>query len=363
MKILWVLLTVQLFTFSFPTRAAQTAQARLVCLSLRFHQGSAGFGSTLNLSSIAGTPNGELLPGGVNYVSGIILDAFGYPVTGTMSVALPPFTDANGNGFDDFFEVSQAVGLSMTAGSYTTYVSDGTIAAQWSRGADSKNGICVLSLDDNDFGWLGDFVHTFEVLEYTGPLAYTPGSSNVTASLTLTQTGNPANTLQGPALFSKTVPGNFDHLVLRAGDWTNAAAQTLSFLEDELFRDLSLLTNYYGYVELADGDPNTSGYDYPLWQLSIDDVNDADADTIPDFSDTPSSSSPRHPTLSLARGTTNLLLTISGDVGRLHRVLETTNLAAGNWLTNRSFTLTNDPQTVSLPLAPGGVKFWRVKAE
>ena len=60
---------------------------------------------------------------------------------------------------------------------------------------------------------------------------------------------------------------------------------------------------------------------------------------------------------------TNLLLKISGDVGRLHRVLETTNLTAGNWLTNLSLTLTSDPQTVALPSPPVAVKFWRVKAE
>ena len=359
MKSLMALLAVLLLTFSFITHAAQTAQVHFVCLSLRFQPGSGVGGSTLTLSSVSGTPNGELYPTGPgDYASGIILDIFGSPIPGEMQVYLPDFLDANGNGFDDFFEVEQGVALSTTTGAYSTWLSAGTITARWSRGAGSKNGTCVFNLEDDDYGNLGDFTHTFEVLEYTGPLTYTPGNSNVTASLNLTQTGNPASTLQGPALFSKMVTNDFDHLVLRAGNWTNATAQTLSYYEYDLYRDLVLRTNYYGYVEFADGDPNTAGYDYQFWSLSIDDVNDADADTIPDFSDAPAAA--RRPILSLARGATNLWLTIRGDVGRLHHILESTNLTSGNWQTNLSLILTNDPQTVSLPLQNIPVKYWRV---
>ena len=360
MKTIALLLTVLLITFSFPIQAAQTAQAHLFCLSLRFHQGENSFGDTLGLTSISSPLNGELFPTtGGTYASNFEMDLSGFPINGALQVNMPNLPDANGNGFDDFFEVSQGVGSTTTSGNYTTPISHGTITAQWSRSAGSPNGRCVLNFKDSSFGDLGDFIHAFEVLEYTGPLTYAPGNSNVTASVNLTQTGNPANTLQGPVLFSKTIPGDFDYLVLRAGDWTNAAAQTLSFLEHDFLRDLFLLTNYYGLVEFADGDPSTAGYDYPFWTLSIDDVNDADADTIPDFSDTPSGSTPRRPLLSLARGTTNLWLTISGDMGRLHHILENTNLATGNWQTNLSLTLTNDPQTISLPLPTVAAKFWR----
>jgi hypothetical protein len=356
---LWLMLIVA--TCSFTARAVPAAQVHFVCLSLRFQSGSDGFGGSLTLSSVAGTPNGELYPAAAAvYASGISLDSFGFPVTGNLQVNLPDFLDANGNGFDDFFEVSQGVGLSITTGAFSTGVSDGTITARWNRAAGSPDGTCVFNLDDSTFGDLGNFTHTFTVLEYTGPLAYTPGSSNVTANLNLTQTGNPASTLSGPALFSKTVSGNFNHLVLRAGHWTNAAIQTLDFAENDLYRDQLRRTNYYGTVAFADGDPNTAGYDYPFWSLSIDDVNDADADTIPDFSDAPSAA-PRRPILSLARGGTNLLLTISGDVGRLHHLLERTSLASGSWQTNLSLVITNDPQTVSLSLSNQPAKFWRVQ--
>src|SRR5262249_4828666 len=55
--------------------AGETANARLWCLSLRFQQGSDSFGDTLDLSTISGTPNGELAPyNGTTYVSGFALD-------------------------------------------------------------------------------------------------------------------------------------------------------------------------------------------------------------------------------------------------------------------------------------------------
>ena len=351
-----------LWSVSFESLAVQTAQMRLSCYSVRFHQAENSFGDTLDLTSIPPEINGELFPSGPDtYASNFQLDYSGFPIDGALEVSLPDFTDANGNGFDDFFEVAQGVGSALTSGHYDTAISSGTLTARWSRGPGSKNGTCVLSLNDSVFGALGSYSHIFEVLEYTGPLSYTPGSSNVLASLNLTQTGDPANTLEGPALFSKVTPGDHDYLVLRDGAWTNAAAQMLPLFESDLYRDTFLLTNYYGYVEFADGDPNTGGYDYPFWELSIDDLNDGDHDGIPDFSDEPGTVAARPPTLALKVGTTNLLLTISGDVGRLHHILGRTNLVAGTgWRTNLSVTLTNDPQVIPLPLPIAPASFWRV---
>ena len=64
------------------------------------------------------------------------------------------------------------------------------------------------------------------------------------------------------------------------------------------------------------------------------DPNDADHDGIPDFSDDPAAATPpRQPQLTLARGETNLWLAVSGDVGRVHRVQEATNLSSPSWQT------------------------------
>jgi hypothetical protein len=122
-------------------------------------------------------------------------------------------------------------------------------------------------------------------------------------------------------------------------------------------------TNYYGFVEFADGDPNTAAPDYLIWMLSIDDLNDANHNGIPDFSDDPlTASGPRPPQLALAWSSTNLLFSLSGDVGHLHELQQTLSLPATNWQTIASVTLTNDPQAISIPFAQGPPIFWRALA-
>jgi hypothetical protein len=367
MKRFLILLTADWFLLLASSQAAETAHARLYCMSLHFQEGTT-YGGTLDLSTIGGPPyNGELMPySGRTWASGLALVWSGMGDSGTIYVNLPPAADANGNGFDDFFEVSQGVAATVPSGTYSTstYFS-GTVTATWSRSAGSKNGTCVLNLDDDLWGSLGNFTCPFELIEYTGPLTYTPGSNTVSASLNLTQTGNATTTLQGPIAFVKSTTDRFNTLTNQPGGWTNATLQPFSFDSEVFSRGIPTWpTNYAGYVYFADGDPSTAAPDYQLWVLSIDDTNDANANGIPDFSDDPASvTPPRAPHLSLARGATNLLLTISGSVGHTNQIQAIGSLASTNWQMTQSFLQTNDPQVVSLPLPAGTVKFWRVVAQ
>jgi hypothetical protein len=368
MKRFLIVLMAVWFLFSATSQGAETAHARLYCLSLHFQEGTT-YGGTLDLSTIGGPPyNGELMPySGRTWVSGLALVWSGIGDSGTIYVNLPPAADANGNGFDDFFEVSQGVTNEVTSGgtySTSTYFS-GTVTATWNRNAGSANGTCVLDLYDDNWGDLGNFTCPFTLIEYTGPLTYTPGSNTVSASINLTQTGNSASTLQGPIVFTKSSTDPFNTLTNQPGEWTNASSQTLSFDSEVFSRSIPTWpTNYAGYVFFADGDPGTASPDYQLWELSINDTNDANANGIPDFSDNPASvTPPRAPHLSLARGATNLLLTISGSVGHTNQIQAVGSLTSTNWQMTQSFLQTNDPQVVSLPLPAGTVKFWRVVAQ
>jgi hypothetical protein len=347
----------------FAARPAETANARLWCLSLRFQQGSDSFGDTLDLSTISGSANGELEPyNGLTSISGFSLDISGLPVNGTMQINLPPVADVNNNGFNDFFESALAVGATTT-GSYTAGPEKGSVTATWQRGAGSKDGTCVLHLVDSIYGDLGSFHHTFSLLEYTGPLLFTPGSNEVTGSVSLLQTGDPTSQIQGPVQFVKVSTNRFNRLILQPGEWTNSAAQLLSFTNDLYRRDLPWTTNYYGFVEFADGDPNTAEPDYLTWLLSIDDPNDANHNTIPDFSDDPQNAvSPRAPQLALTSSSSNLVLSVSGDIGHLIDVQQTLSLPATNWQTVLSVTLTNDPQVISVPYSNAPSAFWRARA-
>jgi hypothetical protein len=368
MKVTLILLAGLLPFLPFSLEAAQTAQARIYCLSLRFQQGTAGFDSTLNLStSDPSTPNGELAPtfdDQPSHFSGLILDFVAFPerAFGDIEFDVPPFSDANQNGFPDFFESSQT-SSGTTAGSYLIAgVDEGQVRATWSRAAGSKDGTCVLRLTSSTFGSLGDFTHRFELLEYAGPLEYTPGTNRVSGTVDLTQTGDPANRLAGPIEFIKSATNRFDELRLQHGTWTNATAQPLSIGNDidSFFRDLETKTNYYGFVDFEDGDLSTPDPDYLTWELSIDDSNDANGNGIPDFTDD-FGSTPARPSLRLVREGANLQLRISGPVGRLHEVQQTSSLAQPNWDSVMSVTLMSDPQLVTLTLPTGAESFWRVR--
>jgi len=128
----------------------------LYCGSLRFQQGQGACDETLDLSTITGPPNGELAPwySTSTRQSDFALDFGGLVIAGTLSLDLPPHPDANGNGFDDSCEVSQAAGRT-SQGEYPTALGGGTVTATWSRAAGSPTGTCTLHLVDPTYGDLG----------------------------------------------------------------------------------------------------------------------------------------------------------------------------------------------------------------
>ena len=355
----------------FPVCGAESATARIWCLSLRFQEGADSFGDTLDFSTIGSTsPNGELAPDFSGrpanseppYVTGFSLDVSGIPVIGTLSLQLPPVSDVNQNGFNDFFETAMGT-QATTTGMYTTVLENGTISASWQRSAGAKDGICILHLVDSIYGDLGEFRHVFSLIEYNGSLSFIPGSNIVTGTLSLVQAGDPTSQFAGPIQFLKVSTNRFNQLVLQPGTWTNASAQMLSYTNELFSRELPWNTNYAGYVDFDDGDPNTGQRDYRRWVLAIDDANDANQNGIPDFSDDPSSGpAPEAPVLGLIWNTNMVQISISGTVGHVHDIQQATVLPATNWQTIASVTLTNSLQLVPIPYTSLAAAFWRVVA-
>ncbi len=341
---------------------AETAHATFWCISLRFHQAKAN-GATLDISSVPGPPfNGELFPyNGDTYAGYFYLTTSQGTINGALYVDLPPFADTDSNGFDDFFEIGLAAG-GTTSGSFQTAVGNGAVTAAWNRAAGSKDGTCAIDLNSPTFGDLGRFSLPFEVLSYSGPLTYTPGTNIVTGGIELAQTGNPASLIGGPVEFVKSATNRFNMLFLQPGVWTNAAAQNLIYTNEVFERDTRWPTNYYGYVDFEDGDPSTPAPDYYTWVLSIDDLNDANHNSIPDFSDDPIAAPPR-PALSLALTSTNLLLTVRGEVGQTNLLQQTSSLTGTNWQTTGTIVLTNSPQVVPLDLPASQPRFWRLRTQ
>jgi hypothetical protein len=272
-----------------------------------------------------------------------------------MVVELPPYFDVNDNGFDDFYEASLRVSGSST-GTFDTPVSAGTVTAAWSRPAGSKNGTCLLKMVDNTYGALGDFNHTFELLEFTGPVYYTPAPTNMTARTAFEQTGDTTNKFGGPWLLTKESTNRFNMIHVAAGTWTNTANGPLSFPSTTFYRDVEWPTNYYGYFDLEDGYPTTPAPDYNYWTISIDDLNDSNSNGIPDFTDDPIVVA--RPQLTLQLGVNEVLLSISGTSGRTNEIQQSSTLAPGSWQVVRTLLVTNDPQVVSFPLTEQNT-YWR----
>lgn len=377
MKRMLILMTVWLVLFPLVGMAAQTAQARMHCLSVRVHRGSAvdnyGFLWTMDMTSISAGLNGELAPDffGSGYTNSTFVEIYDdfleEILDGILVVDLPDLGDANGNGIFDFFEVSQGFTGASSPGAYSIdFIGNGSFTATWSREAGSSVGFCVIPIrDPYSPSRQLTFVHAFEVLEYTGSINYTPGAESVTGEVDLSLTSDTPNWFRGPILFEKTEGADrFNELTLESVLWTNMFEQTVDlYIPTTFLRGTAFPTNYQGLVELNDGDPNTFEDDYYTWALSINDANDSDGDGIPDFSDDPFSPLPRRPQLSLAHTSTNLLLTIRGDVGSTCQILEANTITAVTWPVVMTIPLTNDPQTVSLPLPAGGMKFWRARAQ
>jgi hypothetical protein len=366
-------LVLSLAALSFLTVSAlgaQTAVARLFCLSLQFKTGHDESGlHSLELSTIDAGINGELAPDFNPFASFSHITFFELhdptgldPIPGALSVDVPFDADVNDNGFPDFFEVSQGV-FSVTSGIFNSPGGRGTVQLAWSRAVGSKTGTCVLQLNLTGTGSLGRFTHEFDLLEYAGLAAYTPGTNAVSGTLDLMQSGDPGSTLKGPFMFTKgTGTNRFDELVFQPSVWTNSMMQRLVSFTNDFLRESIYPTNYFGYTDFVDGDLTTPEVDYPTWFLSIDDLNDADGDGIPDFSDDPRSTGQPSPSLTLKLGTTNLFFSVSGAVVQLHELQQATSLAAPDWQTVSSVTLASDPEIITLPLPSGGAAFWRVRA-
>ena len=372
-----------LFFTTIAGQAAETAQARMYCLSIKMYQAMNQYGDLMKIWSTT-TPDGAWevsptqppdadfsLPGTTSYGSGVWFwdNTYGYwSDYGTFYLYLPDFTDANSNRFDDFFEVSRPVVNATSTASYNYYdpqVMDyynGNIYITWNRAAGSKTGTVSMQVVDTVLGnYWGTMHGTFEIIEYKGTLAYTPSAASVSGTLNVTQTGS-NNTFSGSVQFVKSDTNRFDSLILQPGTLTDASVQANVFTNHYFFRDEGWPTNYAGYVQFDNDGNSASFYPFAVWVLSINDPNDANHNGIPDFSDDAAVAPPNPPLLSLAVTTSNMLLSVSGDINHTIKIQVRGDLSAGGWTDVTSFTLTNP--TVVVPLtASGPVSFWRAQAQ
>ena len=371
MKLQWLVPAVLVSFQPQFSQGVETAHATAFCYSLKFQRGFEPNGFYyLDVSSVPGSINGELaldfLASGYTHSTYLTLadGLVGENLSGAMALDVPNGGDGNHDGFADFFETSQGITNVASSGAYNLDLyGNGSATASWNRAAGSKDGSCALTVQLMVMQPV-TFTIPFQILEYTGSLSYSPSTSNVTGSLRLVQSGNPAGTMNGAVTFVKSPTDRFNELTLQPGVWTNELQQPLSYSSNATSRDLRWPTNYYGHLEFDDDANSSTFYPFAFWELSIDDLNDWNHNGIPDFSDDPGVAPlPRQPLLELLSSSTNLVLVLHGDVGRVHEIQMVGDLSLTNWQTQVSVTLTNDPQPVSVALPAGAAFFWRAKAQ
>lgn len=346
--------------------AAQTAQVKMYSLSVVIPHSTDQHGHALDLSTVNNYNNGELPPDwaalDTGYTNSTWITFLSYD--GILALDLPLGIDSDNNGIPDFFEADKALNAVPSVGAWDTLgPGPGSVSALWYRNADQPlSGGVDLRLRES-----ASVSHNFfpfhQILEYTGTLTYTPAETNISGSIHLVLTGDSSKELNGPVLFTKISTNKYNLLSLAASTWTNEWGGELSVSNQVYSRDLTRLTNYSGYVRFYNYQVLYPEPEFTWWRMVISDTNDVDHDNIPDFSDdTSSGAPPRRPSFSLLRTTTNLLMTIRGDVGHLHQIQETIAINNPTWSNVLSVTLTNDPQNVALPSPSGGAKFWRLQA-
>ena len=166
---------------SSAVEAGETANARFWCTSLRFERGYDRDGSRfLDLTTLSSGINGELsldfFNSGYTHSTylGLTDNTLAETFQGALAMDVPDGGDADNDGFADFFQVDHGVTNLTSQGAYDIDVyGQGSLTATWNRPAGSKDGNCTLNLKINA-GLTFTFVHSFQLLEYTGPLEFTP---------------------------------------------------------------------------------------------------------------------------------------------------------------------------------------------
>lgn len=351
----------------------------MTCYSLSMPEASTKVGNeTLTLAftnELADEINNEwFLSGGTSEISSLLVLNLGdTQATATATLRIPNSGDLDINLLTDFFEVSKPVTASQTTGEFElddgVDVYPGTLKATWNRPANAAFGTCKLQLSIPDFGLVNvTFDHTFEILQFKGPITYTVTGTNVDASVKLIRQGA-SGEFSGPwplYQYSRAELG------WKSTDWAGPGGYQFQVLANDALADtpFSLLRAgnrtsdlYLGAFFLDDGNPSTPFTDeYDLWEVVVIDPNDSNANDIPDLSDVPVTVNPgAPPTLTARMVGDRLHLIIDGKAGQSVTLEQRTALGTGSWTTAQTLVLSSDSQDFDLGVPAAGVFFIRAK--
>lgn len=228
--------------------------------------------------------NQELRPiagqNGVYQADYVTYDDFGNPIDfGGFTVNLP-ITDSDANGVPDFEQKSKPGNFSFSGTAISdVYHTVGTVTGTSQRNANSTS--ATYSVTSSIPGSSATFYSgKFYLLNASGSISYfrTPTNSGTFSLVETFQSG-----------FSRTLTGSTPFTVISADQvsfpqFTVASSDGYAYTVKP-FTLARRGTQYGGAITLVDGDPLTTWTDYASWVLEITDLNDANLNGIPDFSD------------------------------------------------------------------------------
>jgi hypothetical protein len=348
----------------FAQTATTPLQVRLICYDLLIYPADLSFGGgvvdSLRVSAFGkfNDPNDEAsfappdIPsthwGAFHYFDGFFQEGFAFDFE--MNI---PGRDANNNGVFDLVEFGQSVPSTTTVGDYfSNDIGDGKFQTVWSKNANSARGTVRIIFD---FNGGQAFVHTFEILNFTGAwTSATKENTTVHGPITLTRSGTPTSTLKGELALSV----NQQEVKLTTTSLKDENDLTFTWAAPTIMERDG--TEFYEFLNVTDGWLYEFREDFHDWLIIVDDQNDTDGDGLPNLIDPPSDVPPTAPSMQIIKTDNGIRLVITGDVGRAYTLESVSAVPAATWSNATAVTLTTSPFTVDLP-APTSPTFWRMR--
>ncbi len=342
--------------------SAATAQVSVHCLSINLDRSVQMIGDDVAFVEFAEKAsfnpfNGELAPSPLvrtNEVRGFYHFRFpGKELTDDFVLALPVGIDADADAVDDFFEPNLPLEFTTTNGTFedpTGAGRIGAVAASWSRDAGADSGTCIMQFDTSLS--LSIWTLKFRILSLSGTLDYSRNASEINGSIAFKDGSSQAR--NGKVRLKVQ---DADHALIEFGPSIFGYGVDVESSGPTLLQRIG--SHYVSKIPLSDGNLATSFADYRQWVIRVTDLNDANANGIPDLTDVIVPARPVR--LAIHRETDAWVLSIEGETGRSYEIQSSPTISPALWQKVQSLMLTNTSQTVTVPESTNFTTFWRVQ--
>jgi hypothetical protein len=273
-----------------------------------------------------------------------------FPIAFVLDV--PPYSDENLNGLEDFYDPAAAVENVRTSGLHRN-ASGGAeeFSATWNRAAGAADGTVVLELP-----FIGRrFTHAMSLLAYEGVFEFTREGTNLNGTMSLTNLAAGEDRITGD--FSARIVSS-NAMDYPEGAWNGPGEFVYRFVPwDRLDR---VETNFVTFLSFEDGSPETFEPDYLDWVLILE-SGDANGNGILDLVEGATVPVER-PRLAVEKAPDGIRITIFAAAGVTCALDSALEVAATNWTEEQSVTLTTGEATLNLP-SEGVHRFFRARLE